>query len=193
MTGSRNGGAEASYRRYLPCIRWNPRRGGVKGRQNIKGDPGSCSRSRPQHACGFACMGQEYWRRKPMGSQGEQLNQDHSMRLPSSPAILELHEPDILRLLRIDLTEGIIFQSSAWETILMGSVEERWLKMKFTGEFLKKLPFPPIVLSIKHFLNDYCVIEPQSSKRVSSCVREAVRTHRKAVERIVPLLVELST
>lgn len=31
------------------------------------------------------------------------------MRLPSSPAILELHEPDILRLLRIDLTEGIIF------------------------------------------------------------------------------------
>lgn len=55
----------------------------------------------------------------------------------------------------------------------MGSVEERWLKMKFTGEFLKKLLFPPIVLSTKHFLNDYCVIEPQSSKQDSLCVRSS--------------------
>lgn len=43
----------------------------------------------------------------------------------------------------------------------MGSVEERWSRMKFIGEFLKLLPLPQVVWSVKHLVR--CE-RPQSHK-----------------------------
>lgn len=69
-------------------------------------------------------------------------------------------------------------------------MEEKWSKMKFTGEFPKGLPLLQIVSSIKHPLSDYDVMDPQSSEtQGSSCWRGAVRTHWKAVESIFPVQV----